>query len=66
LAQKMDEFDAAFPYHLYGLNKDDIDSTYYKQIMLISVAPGHAVTGLGHRLWQWENPGDTIIIGGIY
>lgn len=66
LAQKMDEFDATFPYHLYGLNKDAIDSTYYKQIMIISVAAGHAVTGYGHRLWQWQNPGDTLIIGGIY
>ena len=66
LAQKMDEFDATFPYHLYGLNIDDIDSTYYKKIMIISVAAGHAVTGYGHRLWQWENPGDTLIIGGIY
>lgn len=66
LAQKMDEFDAAFPYHLYGLSADDLDSTYYKKIMVISVAAGHAVTGFGHRLWQWESPGDTLIIGGIY
>ena len=66
LAQKMDEFDAAFPYHLYGLSADDLDSTYYKQIMVISVAAGHAITGYGHRLWQWQNPGDTLVIGGIY
>lgn len=66
LANKMDEFDALFPYHLYGIDKDAIDSTYYKQIMVISVAAGHAVTGFGHRLWQWQNPGDTLIIGGIY
>ena len=66
LAQKMDEFDATFPYHLYGLDAADLDSTYYKQIMVISVAAGHAVTGYGHRLWQWQNPGDTLVIGGIY
>jgi len=45
---------------------EDLMILTFEKIMVISVAAGHAVTGFGHRLWQWESPGDTLIIGGIY
>lgn len=62
VARKMQEFDELFPYEDYGIIKDDVDSTYFKKMMFISVGAGHAITGYGHRFWQWQNPGDTIII----
>lgn len=63
---KMEEFDATFPYEKFGIVKNDVDSTFYKKMMFISVPTAHAVTGLGNRFWQWQNPGDTIIIYNHY
>jgi peptidoglycan LD-endopeptidase CwlK len=47
-------------YPSLAVDAADMDSTYYKQIMVISVAAGHAVTGYGHRFWTFQN-NDTII-----
>ena len=63
---KMEEFDATFPYEQFGIVKDDVDSTFYKKMMFISVPTAHAITGKGNRFWQWQNPGDTIIIYNHY
>ena len=63
---KMEEFDAIFPYERYGIVRDDVDSTFYKKMMFISVPTAQAVTGKGNRFWQWQNPGDTIIIYNHY
>ena len=66
IKQKMDYFDATFPYERFRIVRDDVDSTYYKQMMFISVPTAHALTGQGNRFWQWQNPGDTIIIYNHY
>lgn len=66
IKQKMDYFDATFPYERFRIVRDDVDSTYYKQMMFISIPTAHALTGQGNRFWQWQNPGDTIIIMNHY
>jgi hypothetical protein len=60
---KMKLLDDTFPYEKFGLMKDDVDSTFFKQTMITWTPMGHAVVGdqgYGHRYWTWESPGDTI------
>jgi hypothetical protein len=60
--KKMEEFDASFPYEQWGLLRDDHDSTYYKNRMLVWSDRARAKTGHGYRFWTFQNR-DTIIFG---
>ncbi len=60
IAEKLDEFDETFPYAEIGLPV--LDSSYYKKYLVVISSPGHAITGEGGRIWQWEayNVNDSI------
>jgi hypothetical protein len=51
LAYRLDEFDAKFPYEKVGLAP--MDSSYYKEWLVIMTSPGYAKTGEGGRTYQW-------------
>ena len=58
IADKLDFFDANFPYSKLGLPPQD--STYYREYLITTSSPGYARTGKGGRIWQFWNPTDSI------
>lgn len=58
IADKLDFFDANFPYSKLGLPPQD--STYYREYLITTTYPGYARTGEGGRIWQFWNPTDSI------
>jgi len=47
---KMEEFDATFPYEFYNIPENDRDSTYYKNTMIIWTPPAYAKNKMGRRV----------------
>ena len=62
IADAMEYFDESFPYEDFGIIKNDVDSTYYKRMMMTWTGPGHAKTSKGYRIWTFPMPFDTIIL----